>query len=151
MGSKIKTDAHKRLKPKKRLLSNKAIVIVKLVAATLLFFACSLFFFDNIDMFLDDIINFNPFPVLFFAGLLWISGYIINLVIKIEDKNLHLADRLDWLYKIIFIVTIMAILVRSFFFIQPLSVPIEIVVICILSGIMTLLTPRIVDNNNEEF
>ena len=148
----IKTDAHKRLRPKKRLVGNKAIVIIKISTACLLFFACCLFFFENTGMFLRDLKNFSPFPIVFFAGLAWVCGYIANLVGKIEDRNLYLADRFDWLYKIIFTITILATVVRSFLFAKPyLNVPTVIVTLFVVSGIITLLTPKIIDNNNEEF
>ena len=148
----IDTNTKSRLKPKKRLFSNKTIVIIKIVAACILFFACCLFFFGNMKSFGEDLKNFNPFPIIFFVGIIWICIYISNLVGKIEDKNLYLADRFDWLYKLVFTITILSMIVRSFFFIKPyLAVPTEIIILCIISGVLTLLTPKIVDNNNEEF
>jgi len=150
--SKLKNDTHKRTKPKKRLLSNKTIVAVKVVTACVLFFACALFFFGNISLFVGDFKSFNPFPLVFFAGLIWVCVYIANLLSKIEDKNLYLADRHDWLYKLIFTVTILSVIIRSFIFEQPyLSVPTFIVSLFIISGILTLLTPNIIDNNNDDF
>ena len=148
----IDTNTKKRLQPKARFFSNKTIVIIKIIAACILFFACCLFFFGNMEMFADDLKNFNPFPIIFFAGIIWVCIYISNLVGKIEDKNLYLADRFDWLYKLVFTITILSMVVRSFLFAEPyLAVQTEIVILCIISGILTLMTPKIVDNNNEEF
>ena len=147
----INTNTKDRLRPQKRLFSNKAIVVIKIAAACILFFACCLFFFENTTMFYNDILSFNPFPLVFFIGIFWVSFFIINLVSKIEDKNLYLADRLDWLYKVIFIITILSMVVRSMLEKPYLNVPIEIIVLGIISGVLTLITPKIVDNDNQEF
>lgn len=150
--ARIKTDAHKRLVPKKRILSNKTIVLIKIATASILFFACSLFFFQNLDLFEKDFKAFAPFPFVFFAGIIWICAYIANLVGHMEDKNLHLADRFDWLYKVVSTIVIVAIIVRCFFFEKPyLSVPVIIITLCVISAAMTFLTPKIIDNDNDEF
>jgi len=147
--AKIKTDTQKRLKPKKQLLSNKTIVMIKISAACLLFLGCALFFFIDMKLFLDDFLSVRfAFPVVFFAGLIWVCIHIVNLGGHMDKKTLYHADRFDWLYRLVFIVTVTATVVRSFL---TLRIPWVIIVICIISGLMTLLTPRIVDNNNDEF
>jgi len=147
---KIKTDTQKRLKPKKQRLANKTIVLIKIGAACVLLLGCALFFFANMKLFWTDFISWRfAFPVLFFAGLAWICVYIINLAGHIDDKDLHHADRLDWLYKLVFFLTVTALVVRSI--LGNLFVPGPIVIICILSGVITLFIPKIVDNNNDEF
>ena len=103
-------------------------------------------------MFLKDLKHFNPFPVIFFAGIIFVCVHISILIAKIEDKNLYLADRFDWLYKLIFTITILSMIVRGFVFAQPyLNISTFIVTLCAVSGVVTLLTPRIVDNDNKEF
>jgi len=156
--AKIDTNSYRRLKPKKRRMSNRTTVIVRVVAACLLFFACTLFFFENIDIFWDDLISFSPFPIIFFSGIIWIVAYIINLITKIENKDLHHADRFDWLYKLVFTIVVLAMVLRSFLFtLTVLSVTtfpeilISAPIIAIISGVITLLTPRIIDNANEDF
>ena len=115
------------------------------------FFACSVFFWQNMEGILEDMLNVALFPFVFFAGIIWIGGYIINLISKIESKKLYQADRLNTLYKIIFTIVVLSVVIRSFFFTFPyLSVSIEIVFF-VISGIITLFTPRIIDNNNDEF
>jgi len=103
-------------------------------------------------MFIADFKKWSPFPYVFFAGLIWVCIYMANLISKIEDKNLYLADRYEWVYKIVFTVTILAIIVRCFFFLKPFfAIPVEIVVLCVVSGVLTLITPKIIDNNNNDF
>jgi hypothetical protein len=136
-------------KPKKQIYSSKSIVIMKLIAALLLFFGCCLFFFQNTSMFWTDIKNLCPFPFIFFAGIAWICIYIANLTGHFESRDLYLADRYDWLYKTVFTITILAMIMRSMFY--SLSVPPVIIIICAVSGLMTLATPKIVDNTNDEF
>ena len=161
MSKQINTNTKKRLRPKKRLLGNKTIVIIKIASACVLFFACALFFFNNIELFVDDLRAFNPFPVIFFAGLVFVIVYIVNLTIKIEDNNLYLADRLNWLYKAVFTITILAMIVRILFaeelYRSMLNLTLSFniltfaVALCVASGVVTLLTPKIVDNDNDEF
>lgn len=148
--AKIKLDREKRLRPKKPLLDNKTIVIIKIATACILLLGCSLFFFSDMGLFWDDLMRLSPFPVVFFAGLVWICLYIVNLAGHIDDQDLYHADRHDLIYKIVFIVTVMSMVFRCFVF-ASLAVPREITIICIVSGIITMFTPKIVDNNNEEF
>lgn len=162
--SKLRIDVHKRLQPKKPLLGNKAIVIIKIVAACLLLLGGSMFFFvyitpfendpaavvKSLTLFEEDLKNFSPFPIVFLAGLVWICIYVVNLAGHIDDKDLYLADKYDMLYKVVFIVTVMSMVFRCFVF-SNLKVPEPIAAICIISGVITMFTPKIVDNNNEEF
>ena len=135
----------------KPIMSNKAIVIMKIVCASIMFFACCLFFFGNIEMFWESLKSFSPFPFIFVGGSLYISVYLANLVGHIEDKNLYLADRHDKIFKAVFVITIMSMVLQSFLYASPLTVPVVITVMCILSGVAVLFTPKIIDNNNDEF
>jgi len=148
--AKIKTNTQKLLRPKRQFFTNKTIVLMKITAACILLLGCSLFFFANMPLFWSDLKKLSPFPAIFFLGLGWICVYIVNLAGHIDDKNLQHADRYDWLYKIIFTTTVMSLVFRSFVF-ASLSVPPAITTICIISGILTLLTPKILDYNNDEF
>jgi len=146
---KIKTNTHKRLQPKKQLLGNKAIVFIKIATACVLLLGCALFFFTSMSLFLSDFLSWRfAFPVVFFAGLIWICIYIVNLAGHIDKKTLYNADRFHWLYKIVFTITVLAIVLRTLFI---LRIPWPIVIICLISGVFTLFTPRIIDNNNDEF
>lgn len=136
-------------KKRKPVISTKSIVILKIVAAGLLFFSCSLFFFQHMEMFLEDLMNFNPFCFLFFAGVIVVCIYGANLAGHIEDDNVYLADRYDWVYKLVVTVLVVSTLLRRFLY--NLSVPVIITVLFIFSGLLVLIIPKIVDNNNEEF
>lgn len=137
------------VKTKKPLLSNKSIVIMKLVAAGLLFFSCSLFFFQHLEMFIQDLTNLNPFIFIFFGGIIVVIVYGANLAGSIEEQKLYTSDRFDWIYKIVVTILVLATLMRRFLY--NLSVPIAITVFIVLSCLLVLITPRIVDNNNDEF
>ena len=148
--AKINLKVQKRLQPKEQLLSNKSIVMVKITAACILLLGCSMFFFANMQLFWSDLKRISPFPFVFFGGLIWIAIYIVNLAGHIDDNELHHADRRDLLYKVVFVLTVLSMVFRSFVF-KDLAVHPEITIICIISGVITLATPRILDNNNDEF
>ena len=95
-------------------------------------------------------------PILFFAGIVFVCFYITMLVFNLEAKTVQKADRYDLAYKVVFSLTLMLLVVRSFLgdFMGEgtnLNVPIPIIVIAIVSGIVTWATPKIKDNNNPEF
>ena len=139
------------IRAKSRRLSSRTIVVLKIAAGSLLFFGCCLFFFSYRGMFWDDIKGGNPFPVVFFSGLILVCAYIINLVGHMDSEELYLADRFDLVYKIVFTITILSMALRAILSEPYLNVPVTIMVVCIFSGILTLVTPKIVDNNNDEF
>ena len=130
-------------------MSTKSIVIMKIVAAGMLFFSCSLFFFQHMEQFGEDIRNLNPFILVFFAGVVVVCLYGAVLAGNMEERKLYLADRYDWIYKLVVTVLVVSTLLRSF--LSRLGVPIVITVLFIISGLLVLLTPRIIDNNNDEF
>ena len=146
-----KNSVVKRQVHPQRVFSNKTIAVIKITAACILFFTCCLFFFQSIDMFWNDIKKFSPFPVIFFAGVIFICIYIGNLVGHIESKELHKADRFDLLYRIIFTITLLSMVIRSFFAKPYLNVPTLIVCLAVTIGILTWLAPKIIDNDNTEF
>ena len=147
MGAK-KGTAKKPVHPK-RIFSNKTTVVIKISAAVILFFACCLFFFQYIGMLWDDLKHFNPFPIIFLAGIVFICAYIINLLVHIENKELYKADRFDLLYRIIFTITLLSMVIRVY--LVKLSVPTLIVCLAVISGLLTWLAPQIIDNDNTEF
>ena len=102
-------------------------------------------------MFLSDLKHYNFFPIVFFAGIILICLYIANLVGHIESKELYKADRYDLWYRIVFTITLLSLVIRSFFAPPYLNVPIPIVCLAVASGLITWLTPKIVDNDNNEF
>jgi hypothetical protein len=151
---------------KKWRFSNKAIVIIKLTTTCVLFFACCLFFFQNMDIFKADLgletdaevlekiypKNVAPniiYPLIFFSGIVFIITYIANMVARFESKTLWKADRLYILYQFVFLAVVAVVIWR--WFLINLSVATWSGVIILLCGIVTLVTPKIVDNNNNEF
>jgi hypothetical protein len=131
-------------------ISNKSIVIAKLITACVAFFAYSLFFFDNKDYFVEDFKSVRIlFPLVFITGIVFIIWYIAQLVGRIESKTLWRADRFYFIYQIVFTATMLSIVCRSFF--AELRTDKFVVITLILVSIATLCTPPIQDNNNEEF
>lgn len=53
-------------------------------------------------------------PIILFLGVAFVCFYIVHLVFKLETKSHYRADRLDIPYKIIFSVTLIMLIVRSF-------------------------------------
>jgi hypothetical protein len=134
----------------KYFLSNKAIVYMKLVTACMAFFAYCLFFGDNRDYFIEDFKSVRIlFPLIFIIGVAFIVWYIFHLVDQMESELLWQADRFYILYQIIFTVVMLSIICRSFF--AELYTDKRVVIVLILSGIATLCTPPIRDNDNDEF
>jgi hypothetical protein len=135
---------------KKRLISNKAIVVVKLTAACMAFFSYCVFFFGNKDFFLADLRSARVvFPIVFILGIVFLVGYIANMVGRIENKTLWKSDRLYILYQIVFTAMLVGIVCRCF--LENLTVPRLAVVILVISGIATLCIPQVKDNDNSEF
>ena len=136
---------------------NKTIIIINIVAAFVLFFCCFFFFFQNMKMFLSDLKSYMAFfPILFFLGILMIFFYISLLVGKLENKKLSHADRFDIPYRIVFTCTLLMLVLRSFLGDfngegTILNVPIIIIVLAIASGLVTWMTPKIKDNDNNDF
>lgn len=149
-------------KPKKR-LPNVVIVILKIISALTMFFACCLFFFSQPDIFARDF-GFdanaplgsaeNPwynlfFPVTFILGICFIVYYLTNMIIRFERKELWRADRLFVTYQIVFIAFLIITIWRWFFI--SISNAVAPSIIMIVAGLINLLTPKIVDNNNTDF
>ena len=141
----------------RRFFTNKRIVFMNITAACVLFFCCCFFFFQNTKLFLSDIKSYMAFsPILFFAGVIFICVYISILVGKLETRNTAHADRLDLAYRIIFTITLLVLIIRSFLGDfqgegTKLNVPIFIIVLAIASGLATWLTPKIKDNDSTDF
>lgn|GEM_PF-2182638 len=154
-------------KKKKQMgLSNKAIVIMKIICACFLLLVCGLFLFsqtriDNGEgglrvvmmtyILWQDITSWNLMPILFFLAVLAICAYISFLVFRITYKNLYFADKFDILYKVVFSFVLLYICIRSLFVEPYLNVPLEIVVLALVSGLFNWLTPATVFNDSEEF
>ncbi|MDR0462473.1 MAG: hypothetical protein LBG88_04065 [Christensenellaceae bacterium] len=136
---------------------NITIVISNIVTSSTLLFCCCFFFFRNYKMFGRDFTSYMAFmPVLFFAGVLYVCFYIIMLVGSLENNSTRNADRYDLAYRIVFSVTLFVLIIRSFLgdFMgegTTLNVSYEIIIVAIVSGIATWLTPKIKDNDNTEF
>jgi|GEM_PF-1115189 len=159
---------------------NTKIVITHIAAACTLLFCCCFFFFQNTGMFKSDITSYMAWsPIIFFAGLIFICFYIIMLVFNLEARTTHNADKYDLAYKIIFGITLAVLIVRSFlgdfmcteswcgtkgedgeiltchavtlWYGTSLYVTITVTVVAVISGIVTWLTPKIKDNDNNEF
>jgi len=106
-------------------------------------------------------------PLLLAIGIAFICFYIVTLVTHI-DTNVRQADKYDLPYKIVFSLTLILLVVRSFLgdflgyrfdteletYGTMLNIPPEtigIVVTAFISGIITWFNPKIRDNDNTEF
>lgn len=148
---------------KSRRISNRAIVIMKIISALGLLFSCCLYAFMNIDAFKTDLgLNHtqplgspeNPwyrlmFPILFILGASFVIYYVGNLIVRVELKQVWKADRLFILYQIVFTGLLLITIWR--WFLVDLSNALLPSVIMIVSGILNLFIPKIIDNNNVDF
>lgn len=148
---------------KRRRISNRAIVIMKIISALGLLFSCCLYLFMNVDAFKNDFgLNSatplgseqNPwyhllFPILFILGASFIIYYVGNLIVRIESKQIWKADRLFILYQIVFTCLLLITVWR--WFLIDLSNAMLPSIIMIVSGVLNLFIPKIVDNNNADF
>lgn len=148
---------------KRRRISNRAIVIMKIISALGLLFSCCLYAFMNIDAFKTDLgLNHtqqlgspeNPwyrlmFPILFILGASFVIYYVGNLIVRVELKQVWKADRLFILYQIVFTGLLLITIWR--WFLLDLSNALLPSVIMIVSGILNLFIPKIIDNNNVDF
>ena len=89
------------------------------------------------------------FPMVFFLGLCFIVYYITNMVIRFETKELWKADRLFFVYQVVFN-TILIITIWRWFFISITNALLPSVIM-LISGFINIITPKIVDNNNPDF
>jgi hypothetical protein len=103
-------------------------------------------------MFFDDFggkLFFSPIILIF--GTAFVCFYIISLVFHLDGTLIHMAERFDLIYKIIFSITFLMLVVRAILASPILNAPLEIVIPAIISGLLTWVTPKIRDNNNTEF
>lgn len=151
------------MRNQKRRIPNSVIIAMKLISALGLFFSCCLFLFLNFAIFKRDL-GFdadaplgsaaNPwynliFPVVFVLGLCFIAYYITNMVVRFEIKELWKADRLFIAYQIIF-TAILAVTIWRWFFINITNALVPSIIM-VVAGLLNLLTPKIIDNNNPDF
>jgi hypothetical protein len=104
----------------------------------------------------------------FFIGTLFVAAYVVILMGHFDRKSLYRADRLDWLYRLVFAITLFSIAFRVYFLpssIDPsmvhgeliesgfgtMQVPTHIIIMGIVAFIIMLLTPRVRDCDNEDF
>lgn len=148
---------------KRRRISNKAIVIMKIISSLGLLFSCCLYLFMNFDAFKTDLgLNSvaplgsatNPwyrllFPVLLILGFAFVVYYIGNMIIRVEAKQTWKADNLFVLYQSVFTGLLLITIWR--WFLLDLSNAMLPSVIMIISGVLNLCTPKIIDNHNQDF
>lgn len=140
----------------KRRISNKAIVIMKIISALGLIFSICLYLFMNFGSFKNDL-GFGPegvtyrlvFPILLMLGFSFVVYYVGNMIIRVETKQIWKADNMFILYQIVFNGLLLVTIWR--WFLLNLSNAMIPSIIMILSGILNLCTPKIVDNNNQDF
>jgi len=142
-------------KQKKSILSNKWILILKVVFACILLFLASFFFFQNMDDFWNDFSTTSPplflVPAFFFLGIICVCGYIIFLLMRVDDGKVYRSERFDIPYKIVYSLLILIISVRGFFIAPYLNVPIPIVVIGLCFGIANWMIPKLYFHDSEDF
>ena len=140
----------------KRRISNKAIVIMKIISALGLIFSICLYLFMNFGSFKNDL-GFGPegvtyrlvFPILLMLGFSFVVYYVGNMIVRVETKQIWKADNMFILYQIVFNGLLLITIWR--WFLLNLSNAMIPSMIMILSGILNLCTPKIVDNNNQDF
>jgi len=157
--------------PSKVFTRNTNIIFMNIMAACVLLFCCCFFLFQNLGMFYRDLISYMiVFPIVLLLGISFVCFYIIALVVRLEIKAIVHADKYDLLYKIIFSMTFIALVFRSWLgdfmwdgicsclpdalcYCAPpqLSVAISMTILAMLSGLMTWFTPKIKDNDNTDF
>ena len=144
-------------------ISNKAIVIMKIISALGLLFSCCLYLFMNFDAFKTDLglneakplgSSENPwyhvlFPIALILGFCFVIYYVGNMIIRIEAKQIWKADNLFLLYKIVFTSLLLVTIWR--WFLLDLTNALVPSIIMITSGTLNLCTPKIIDNNNQDF
>lgn len=89
------------------------------------------------------------FPIIFVLGVVFIITYVTNMVVRFESKTVWKADRMYIMYQIVY-VAVMAVMIWRWFLVD-MSNSLYPSAIMIIAGIITLLTPKIIDNNNDEF
>ena len=139
------------VKRRKRLLSNKWILVLKIVSACALLFVSAFFFFEHLEEFWSDISSFNPAPLFFFAGVIFVCYYIGYLVSRIEDKNFHRSERYDKIYKMIFSFTLAYIAIRAIFIEPFVCVPTYSLSAAVVIGVVNWFIPSIVMNDADDF
>lgn len=139
-----------------RRISNKAIVILKIISALGLLFSMCLYLFLNFASFKNDLgLGEEPldyhliFPILIMLGFSFIVYYVGNMIVRVETKQIWKADRMFLTYQIVF-TGLMLITIWRWFLVN-LSNAVLPSIIMIASGILNLCTPKIVDNNNQDF
>jgi hypothetical protein len=146
------------VKKRRRRIPNKAILITKLIMVCILLFGCCLFFFDQKELFWEDIMQLeNPrtitptffFPFLFFGGIIFIIAYMSKLITRFESKELWKADRWYGIFQFVCTVLLLSVALRCF--LTTWTANRTVLIIMIIAGLMTLLTPQIKDNDNSEF
>lgn len=140
----------------KRRISNKAIVIMKIISALGLIFSVCLYLFMNFDAFKVDM-GFGPdgvtyrlvFPILLMLGFSFIVYYVGNMIIRVETKKIWKADNMFILYQIVF-TGLLLVTIWRWFLVDLTNAKLPSIIM-ILSGILNLCTPKIVDNDNRDF
>jgi len=148
---------------KGRRISNKAIVIMKIISALGLLFSCCLYLFMNFESFKKDLgldaaarlgSAENPwyhllFPVLLLLGFSFVIYYVGNMILRVQANQMWKADRLFILYQVVFTGLLLITIWR--WFLVDFSNAVFPSVIMIISGVLNLCTPKIIDNNNQDF
>jgi len=137
---------------KKTCLRNSIAVFLKITAACLLLFCCLIFIFSHYKLFFQDF--HSPYfiaPIILILGTSFVCFYITMLVFHLDGTAPYMADRFDFLYKIIFSITFLTLIIRAIAASPIFNAPLEVIIPAISSGLITWFTPKIRDNNNNEF
>ncbi len=154
---------HFNMAKHRRRISNKAIVIMKIISALGLLFSCCMYLFMNFYAFKNDLglnsatplgSHENPwyhllFPVVFILGLSFVIYYVGNMIIRVEAKQMWKADHLFIIYQIVFTGLLLVTIWR--WFLLDLTNALFPSLVMVLSGGLNLCTPKIIDNNNLDF
>lgn len=133
----------------------------------MLFFSVCLFFFRYFAMFRTMFVEmftfraFHWFVPVFIVGAICILVYIGYLFVSMDKSSWYSADKFDLAYRIVFSLLVVAICIQAFFTeigtgpenVQEryLSVPPDVVVVAIISGILMWFTPKMIMNDVDDF
>lgn len=132
-------------------LSNKWIVILKILSACALLFISGVFFFQNINVFGNDFRSWNLAPIIFFLGIGFCCFYIGFLINRMEARELHRAERWDLAYKIIYSIVLLYIGLRDFFVEPYLDVSVWLIITTISIGLLNWVIPPLRFHDDTDF
>ena len=148
------------MKQRKPFLSNQWIIVLKVISACFLLFIASFFFFQNMEVLVNDFRIFTQPPAyfllgiflsMFFLSIVVICAYIIFLLVRMDEGKTYRADRFDIGFKFLYSLMLLYIAIRSFFLAPYLNVPIPLIVIALVFGVFNWMIPKLYYHDSQDF